>query len=218
MKPKASGKKMPEKAPGISSKNYYLAAVVLAGIGIYIIIDVILAFLRPDLSLLHNAESDYGRGAYFWLMDINFILRGLFSLVLAKLILVNFPKDKLARQFSGVLIVWAVASGLLAFFADNPYGYAKLASGSVHLALAFVAFLAALIAMFVSSRRPISLSPRATVIVRILSVIALLSLLALGHAGFRPASFGGLYERIFLASVLAWEAILAIRFSSNSSA
>jgi hypothetical membrane protein len=41
----------------------------LAGIAIYVVVDVILKFLRPGYSLLHNAESDYGGGPWFWVMD-----------------------------------------------------------------------------------------------------------------------------------------------------
>ena len=47
--------------------------ITVLGIVIYIAIDIVLAFLRPEYSILHNAESDYGRGQYFWVMDINFL-------------------------------------------------------------------------------------------------------------------------------------------------
>ncbi|HEV2259422.1 MAG TPA: DUF998 domain-containing protein, partial [Streptosporangiaceae bacterium] len=46
-------------------------------------IDVLLAFLRPGYSLIYNAESDYGRGSWYWVMDLNFLLRCALSLVLA---------------------------------------------------------------------------------------------------------------------------------------
>lgn len=192
--------------------------MALAGIVIYIVIDIVLAFLRPDYSWLHNAESDYGRGPYFWLMDINFILRGLFSLALVKVLLAKFPKNKLVRQTSVLLVIWAVASGLLAFFADNPYGYSHLASGGVHIALAFVAFLAAVFAMVIFARRLTTLvaSQLAASLLRALAVVGVVALVLLGHSGFSPDSFGGLYERIYLASVLAWEAVLALAISKTA--
>ncbi|MHB1572139.1 MAG: hypothetical protein ACYC0H_23445, partial [Solirubrobacteraceae bacterium] len=43
------------------------ARLVFAGIAAYAAIDTALVFLRPQFSLLHNAESDYGsRGSWAW--------------------------------------------------------------------------------------------------------------------------------------------------------
>jgi Protein of unknown function (DUF998) len=45
-----------------------LARLAVAGIVVYVVIDVALVFLRPRFSVLHNAESDYGsRGPENWL-------------------------------------------------------------------------------------------------------------------------------------------------------
>src|ERR1700722_12167850 len=61
-----------------------LAWLALAGVAAYAAIDVALAFLRPDYSLLYNAESDYGHGGpWAWLMDLNFLLRCALSLAAA---------------------------------------------------------------------------------------------------------------------------------------
>jgi len=42
----------------------FLAWFALAGIVVYVAVDVLLRFLRPGYSLLYNAESDYGRGPW----------------------------------------------------------------------------------------------------------------------------------------------------------
>jgi hypothetical membrane protein len=60
-----------------------LARFALAGVGVYVAIDVLLAFLRPRYSLIYNAESDYGRGPWYWVMDLNFLLRCALSLAIA---------------------------------------------------------------------------------------------------------------------------------------
>ena len=60
-----------------------LARFALAGVGVYVAIDVLLAFLRPGYSLIYNAESDYGRGPWYWVMDLNFLLRCALSLAIA---------------------------------------------------------------------------------------------------------------------------------------
>jgi hypothetical membrane protein len=60
-----------------------LAWFTLAGVVVYVGIDVLLKFLRPQYSLLYNAESDYGRGPWYWVMDLNFLLRCALSLAVA---------------------------------------------------------------------------------------------------------------------------------------
>lgn len=186
-------------------------AITIVGVIAYVIIDIVLTFLRPDYNWLHNAESDYGRGPYFWLMDINFLLRCLLTLALAKALLINYPKNKSIKQTTFWLILWAVMSGLLVFFADNPYGYPKLRSGPAHLLIAFVAFTAALIAMILFSRAASAIKMKRvnSYLLIGLTFAAVVSFFLIGHAGFRPNSLGGLYERIFLASVLVWETVLA---------
>ena len=51
-----------------------LAWFALAGVIVYVGIDVLLRFLQPHYSLVYNAESDYGRGPWSWVMDLNFLL------------------------------------------------------------------------------------------------------------------------------------------------
>lgn len=74
-----------------------LARGAIAGVVVYVAIDVALVFLRPHFSVLHNAESDYGsNGRYAWLMDVNFLLRCAFS-VAAVLALARSPGQSFGR-------------------------------------------------------------------------------------------------------------------------
>lgn len=194
------------------------AAVTVLGAVVYVVVDAMLALLRPDYSLLHNAESDYGRGPFFWLMDGNFLLRCLLSLTLVRALFVAFPKNKALKHASFWLIIWAVASGLLAFFADNPYGYPKLRSGSVHQLLAVIDFVAIMVGMILVTRRLAATKQARTVTYTLtsLTVIAFLALVLLKPTHFQPHALGGLYERIFLGSVLLWEAVIAAHLWMNS--
>jgi hypothetical membrane protein len=204
----------------VNNKVKTWSFIVIAGIVVYIAIDILLAFLRPDYSILHNAESDYGRGPYFWLMDINFLVRCLLSLALVKAIWAAFPKDGAIKKALYWLVSWAVASGLLAFFADNPYGYPHLRSGSVHLLLAFVAFISAVVGMILLDgrfRNVQSWHKIAGLLIGV-TILAILSILLLNLTGFKPDKSGGLFERVFLGSVLAWEGIVAIKIISISNA
>jgi hypothetical membrane protein len=192
------------------------AMITVLGIIIYIAIDIILAFLRPDYSSLHNAESDFGRGSYFWVMDINFFLRCGLSLALVKAIWTTFRKNNPIKKASYWLIAWAIASGLLAFFADNPYGYPKLKSGSVHLLLAFIVFISSLVGMILLTKRfrVVQVWHNTTSLLISITILAIVSLVLMGHVGIRPHSLGGLYERVSLGSVLLWEGAVAIKIIS----
>ena len=71
---------LPPRQRPAPSRTKPLARLTLAGVAVYLAIDVLLAFLRPKYSLLYNAESDYGRGPWYWVMDLNFLLRCALSL------------------------------------------------------------------------------------------------------------------------------------------
>ena len=183
------------------------ALVAVAGIVAYLMIDLALVFLRPHLSVLHNAESDYGsKGRYAWLMDANFVLRCLLSLAVVRALVLSVTVTNRLRVAIGCLVVWSVGSGLLAFFPDDPVGTVTHGAGRVHIVLAAVAFIGVVLGTRVASRalraapawRPISAT------LTLLSWGALVPVLLLGRAHLRPHSLGGLYEKLFLAVELAW--------------
>jgi len=191
-------------------RRYAEAAIV--GIVLYVVIDGALVFLRPSLSVLHNAESDYGsKGSYGWVMDGNFVLRGLLSLsVVVALALAVGQRARIGVGL-GLLAVWAVASGLLAFFPDDPVGTKTTGAGKVHFVLAGIAFLGVLVGSFATVRALRADERFAPVRRRLLALAwaAVVAIALLGHAHLRPHSLGGLYEKLFLGCELAWFAVLA---------
>lgn len=192
------------------------ARFVLAAICIYVALDVILVFLRPQFSVLDNAESDYGsRGPWGWLMDVNFLLRCLLSL--GVVVALTHALDKSVRstrlRFGAALVVlWAVASGLLALFPDDPAGTRTHWTGAVHLALASVAFVAILagsVLLSASVRSHREWGPVA-IPMAVCAWAALVPLLLLAHSHLRPGSLGGLYEKIFLGMELFCLALMVM--------
>jgi hypothetical membrane protein len=194
------------------------ARLALAGIVLYAIIDTALVFLRPQFSILHSAESDYGsRGSWAWLMDLNFLLRCGLSLAVIGALSITAAKSRRLQAALGLLIVWALGSGLLAFFPDDPAGTPLRTAGAVHLAVAFVAFVAVLAGTILGSMALQSQARwrRVAIPMGALSWGALVPLLLLGRAGFRPSSLGGLYEKIFLGMQLLWLALVAARVAQG---
>jgi uncharacterized protein DUF998 len=198
----------------VKQKNKIWPALVVIGIVTYIAIDILLAFLKPEVSLLHNAESDYGRGPYFWVMDFNFLLRCGLSLALVKAIWDTFSENKPIKKASYWIASWAIASGLLVFFADNPPGYPYLKSGSIHSLLAVVVFVSAIVGMILLDRRLRSVQiiwdNTVTLLIGV-TILAFMALALLSFSHIRIHSLGGLYERVFLGLVLLWEGIIAIK-------
>jgi Protein of unknown function (DUF998) len=197
-----------------------LARLALAGVAVYVAIDVLLAFLRPSYSLIYNAESDYGRGPWYWVMDLNFLLRCALSLAIAGAL------SRVARPGSGLraglslLVTWAICSGLLAFFADDLEGQPQHGSGVVHLILAFIAFTAITIGAIVLSASLMSdpaWRPVAAVMLAI-SIAAAIAYLLLGAALKHTHAPDGLYERIFLGLELLWIALAAATIARRTPA
>jgi hypothetical membrane protein len=188
-----------------------LARLALAGVAVYVAIDVLLALLRPAYSLIYNAESDYGRGPWYWVMDLNFLLRCALSLAIAVALYRVARLDGRIRGGLALIVTWAISSGLLAFFADDPEGTPQHGSGIVHLVLAFIAFTCITIGAILISASLMSdpaWRPAAPVLLAI-SVAGAIAYLLLGTAHKNHAP-DGLYERIFLGLQLLWIVIAAI--------
>jgi hypothetical membrane protein len=193
----------------------------VAGIAAYVLVDVALVFLRPHLSVLHNAESDYGsKGRYGWLMDLNFVLRCLLSLAVVRALAVVGAPNRRLRPALALLVAWSVASGLLAFFPDDPVGTRTHGLAKVHLALAGIAFVAVVLGTPLATRA-LRIDPcwrRVIAPLAVLSWGALVPVVLLGRSHLRLHSLGGLYEKIFLGTELAWLLVAAVWIASGRAA
>ena len=195
---------------GASARRAAAAAVI--GVVVYIAVDVLLVFLRPHFSVLHNAESDYGSaGRWGWVMNVNFLLRCALSLAVVYA-LSRVVVSRRIRPALWLLGIWAVCSGLLAFFPDDPVGTKTVGGAAkIHLLLAFVAFGCVLVGTIWASRvlrREEGWVPVAMTL-SVLSWAAIVPILALGRAHLRPHSLGGLWEKVFLGIELAWFLVVA---------
>lgn len=195
--------------PPVRNRTSTLGWLAVAGVIVYVGIDVLLRFLRPDYSLLYNAESDYGRGPWYWVMDLNFLLRGALSVAIVVALRRAGRLDDRSRAGLILLAIWAGCSALLAFFADDVEGQPLTGSGIVHLALAFIAFPCVTIGTILVSSNLMSGQARrsAAAVLLALSVAGAAALLLLATAVGHQHAPGGLYERIFLGLELLWIAV-----------
>lgn len=198
-----------------------LTWVVVIGVVVYVAVDVLLAFLRPEFSLMWNAESDYGHpGPWAWLMDLNFLLRCALSLAAAGALYQVLRRGGRARVGLALLVGWAICSGLLAFFPDDLEGQPQHGTGLVHLGLALIAFTCiALGTILMSTSLPPASAGTSGKARRILLAVAIAGAVAYllqGAALRRPHAPEGLAERIFLGLELLWIALAAITVARHN--
>lgn len=89
---------------------------------ISVAIDCVLALADRRYSLIRNAESDYGVGPNAWLMDVNFLLRGAFSVAaMIAIALTTTPRGR-SRLGPGANRSLGLLFCAARLFPDNPVG------------------------------------------------------------------------------------------------
>jgi len=199
--------------------------VVIVLIILYVVLDVIAQILPPHYSPISQAESDLAVGKFGFIMTLNFLNRGVLSLIFISAFLRTSDLTGVARSYfrtgTYLLGAWAIGAILLAIFPTDVPATPVSWHGAIHLVVAVVAFIGGALGTFAISRKlgknhefeglkrialPLS------VIAVILLVIEFGVLFVSPHLGAR---IGGLTERVFLGSVLLWigivSAYLAVR-------
>jgi len=189
--------------------------ITVIGIAIYIVLDVVAQLLPPHYSPIRQAESDLGVGPYGWVMDVNFVVRGVLSLAFVYGLLRMWPKTTGVPKLSLVLIgAWGIGAFVLAVSPADVSGPATL-HGTIHLVTAFLAFLFVTVGVLgVSYSMPAvipwqSVRPYARAIA-IFTGIALVLLLAGTSIPRVEQNLFGLLERVFLGLALLWMLVVSI--------
>ena len=188
--------------------------VVIAAIVLYVVLDAIAQSLPPHYSPIKDFESDLTVGPYGYVMTINFLNRGALSLVFLYALSETVRSNRrLARSIRiGIYTfgVWAVGAIILAFFPTDVPATPISWHGAIHLVVAILAFLGGAIGALIISLRlgkneAIQKLRRPSLLIAIASVI----LLFVALANF-TGPVAGLTERLFIGSVLLWEAIVSL--------
>jgi hypothetical membrane protein len=211
----ASSGPAPAEAPPEARRLFRL---VVVGVFVYIVLDVVAQLLPPHYSPVTQAESDLAVGPYGYLMTVNFVVRGLLSL----LFLYAFRKTLTSegtsldrfRVGSALLGVWAVGALILAAFPTDVPATPVSWHGAIHLVVALFAFLGGAFGVYLLARqfgvsRVLTPARGFAVALGVLAVV--LCVVDLGSPFVVPhlaSRVGGLTERLFLGSVLLW--ILAV--------
>jgi hypothetical membrane protein len=188
-----------------------LATIALGGAVLYVLVDVALQLLPPHYSVISEAESNLAVGPYGWIMNLNFLARGV-ATVCAVIALSRFgPRSRLQRVGLALLLLAGAASAALAFLPtdippiDAPGLAPTTTLGAAHLLVAATGFVAALLGfLLLTAWLRTSELRQAFPAAVILTAVALAGLVWLGIAATVAPGVIGLAERLCLAGVLGW--------------
>jgi len=206
---------------GAANRARFFFAATIAGIALYVVLDAIAQSLPPHYSPISQAESDLAVGPYGYVMAVNFVNRGIFSLLFLYGLTKALPSRAGTGTGLGLFGIWAVGALVLAVSPTDVSGPATV-HGVLHLVVATLAFLgAALGALSLSQtfRRDPSLEALGRYALP-LAVLALVFFFALygGTVVFphAAAKVGGLVERVFIGLVLAWMLVVSASMFKRS--
>jgi hypothetical membrane protein len=195
--------------------------VVLAEILLYVVLDAIAQSLPPHYNPISQAESDLAVGPYGYIMALNFVNRGVLSLIFVYVLAKTLPAQGQAtagryRTGLSLLAVWGVGALLLAIFPTDVPATPVSWHGLIHLVVATIAFLAGAVgALSLSGQfaRDDALRGLAKIATPIAILAVVFCLVTLGFGFVAPhfaSRIGGLDERLFLGLELLWIAAASL--------
>jgi Protein of unknown function (DUF998) len=211
----------------LTASRSRFAAAAIAGVVLYVAVDVFLHLLPPHYNPISDSESSLAVGPFGWVMNLNFVGRAAMTFCLMAAINGTGPATRLRRSGVGLLALGGACSAALAFFPTDVHAAGtsvvrtSTIEGAVHLYVAASGFLAALAAFILLTlwirRGPhVRRAYPAALAFTLLAGAGLVSLVL--TIGFAPALLG-LAERICLAGILGWAFAVsaAIRQSAHPS-
>ena len=180
---------------------------------LYIILDAIAQALPPHYSPISQAESLLAVGPYGYIMAINFLNRGAFSLlfVYAMAQVLSMPGENWRDYKSGLYAIgiWGVGALLLAGLP------ATGRTVGIHTVIAIIIFIAAplgelSISIKLGRTKVLAGAKRVALVVAGLAVLFMIF-----YWGVLPfihplkSDYSGLFERLLIGSVIAWIAIVS---------
>jgi Protein of unknown function (DUF998) len=213
---RAPGAASAGRSPGIDPTARTLLLGVLVGLGLYVVLDVVAQLLPPHYSPVSQAESDLAVGPYGFLMTINFVNRGVLSLLFVAAFVRVTGGRRIFRSGVVCLTMWGVGAFLLAAFPTDVPAVPLTLSGGIHLVVALVVFFGGAVGIYgLADYFQLDPTVRAAKSFAFPWAIGVVLLLAveltteLATPGLSRA-YGGLFERLFLGAALAWIGAMAL--------
>jgi hypothetical membrane protein len=184
-------------------------------IGVYVVLDVVAQLLPPHYSAITQAESDLAVGPYGFVMTVNFVVRGILSLSFVYGLTRVSELGRRAPVGIALVGIWGVGAFILAASPTDVGGGPSTLHGTIHLVVAFVAFVAGAIGEFLLSRhfrteeRLVGIADFAMVLSTLAIIFCLVTFAATGVPRLVHGAFG-LVERIFIGLILLWMLLVSL--------
>ena len=193
-----------------------IATVAIVGVAYFVVIIVVLHFLRPDLNPIRRPTSEYAVGPYGFLMTSAFFSISLASFALVIGLHQGISQRARSQVGLGLLGIWGVGVLIAMTFPIDVEGAPQTISGTIHGINGRLAFLSLTAGAILVSRRfkqderwrPFHRTAVLLSLVMLAAFIATFVNLATG------AWFAGLGQRIFLAAFATWFFLTATRLRS----
>jgi len=193
-----------------------IATVAIVGVAYFVVIIVVLHFLRADLNPIRRPTSEYAVGPYGFLMTSAFFSISLASFALVIGLHQGISQRARSQVGLGLLGIWGVGVLIAMTFPIDVEGAPQTISGTIHGINGRLAFLSLTAGAILVSRRfkqderwrPFHRTAVLLSLVMLAAFIATFVNLATG------AWFAGLGQRIFLAAFATWFFLTATRLRS----
>jgi hypothetical protein len=215
----------PDSPPIPSRAARRLAALGVAGLGCFVLLEAVLHVLQSDFDPLSRTVSEYAHGRYGWLTQVASFGLGAGSLaVVAALNRATRPVP--SRSGTVLLVVWSAAVMVAAVFPSDLIDLTTETRLSVSGAVHTLAVLVALPSFAVGApllTRGLRQCPGWRPFIRPVEVLAVISVVGLAAfvvtailtATGATRALLGLGERILLASYLGWLLVVALRCATG---
>jgi hypothetical protein len=195
----------------------WLARITMSCLVLFVMLVVILHFLRPETNPLVRGVSYYAVGPYGFLMTTAFLLIGIGGAALTLGLFLGSIRRH--RSLIGMLLLglWSISSALGAVFPIDATGAPPTTTGMVHelIGLNFLLFVPAVLLLsrqFAQDKRWHAFS-RPIMIIAILILMAAIGLLLM-NGRFQSLGLGGLMQRIYWLISLLWLFLVAVGLRS----
>jgi hypothetical protein len=193
-----------------------LTAVAIAAITYFVVIIVILHFLRPDLDPIRQPTSEYAVGPYGFLMTSAFFSMSLASWALIVGLYQGISQPVRSQVGLGLLGMWGVGVLIAMLFPIDPEGSPQTVAGTIHRINGPLIFLCVTVGTILLSRR-FKQDENWRLIYHpalLLSLVMLAAFILTFLSFAAQLGFTGLMQRIHLTALVPWMLLTTTRLRS----
>jgi hypothetical protein len=201
---KGSNQSMPRGNAIALKRVTILPNIALAFFYAFILLVVLLHFLKPEFDLRERFISEYAVGRYGFIMTIAFLCLSSGSFILAVAVITTQIRKRVYYLISALLFIWSICIAIAAIYPTDLEGSTETATGNIHNNISLLAFVIIVITTFVSLRLKTGKTEDSSSPPMLLPIAVLASFLAMMAAIIVSLNFIGLIQRVFIGMVVIW--------------